>query len=256
MKDKNAAGILALFLGWLGIHRFYLGQTGLGIVYIMFFWFPLIWLIAFIDAIILFSMDQRRFDEKYNRQAAVYGGRPTDFERQRQHGRSANQPAGRQAQQPPQPASGKPAGRSNPYKKSGVEKFKDYDYAGAIEDFEKSLELVPRDVATHFNLACAYSLTENPEKSFYHLDQAVAAGFKDFNKIKEHHALAYLRIQPAFEIFEKNNFRLSKALPEHTIDLLDTHPDLLDQLKKLGELRERGLLTEQEFAEQKRKLLG
>jgi len=31
--------------------------------------------------------------------------------------------------------------------------------------------------------------------------------------------------------------------------------DLLDQLKKLGDLRERGLLTDEEFAIQKEKLL-
>jgi TM2 domain-containing membrane protein YozV len=31
MKDKKTAAILALFLGGLGIHRFYLGQTVKGI---------------------------------------------------------------------------------------------------------------------------------------------------------------------------------------------------------------------------------
>ena len=30
MKDKNVAGILALFLGWLGVHRFYLGRLFTG----------------------------------------------------------------------------------------------------------------------------------------------------------------------------------------------------------------------------------
>ena len=258
MKDKNAAGILALFLGWLGFHRFYLGQPGLGTVYLIFCWFPLIWLIAFVDAIVLFSMDQQKFDEKFNKaDAERYRRRDTDFERRpsqryQQRDERATQPA------PVQETLRKNGpSKPNPYKKTGLEKFKDFDYAGAIEDFEKSIELAPRDIATHFNLACVYSLTENAGKAFHHLDKAVAYGFRDFQKIKEHHALAYLRIQKSFENFEKNGYRLAqKSVPAEEENLLDTQPDLLDQLKKLGELREKGLLTEQEFADQKKKLLG
>lgn len=34
-KSKIAAGLLGIFLGSLGIHRFYLGYTGMGIVQIV-----------------------------------------------------------------------------------------------------------------------------------------------------------------------------------------------------------------------------
>ena len=54
----------------------------------------------------------------------------------------------------------RPRKRPNPYKKSGVEKYKEYEYEGAIEDFKKALEIDPKDIPTHFNIACAYSLTE------------------------------------------------------------------------------------------------
>jgi TM2 domain-containing membrane protein YozV len=30
-KSKIAAGLLGIFLGWLGIHRFYLGYNGIGV---------------------------------------------------------------------------------------------------------------------------------------------------------------------------------------------------------------------------------
>lgn len=33
-KSKVAAGVLAIFLGWLGIHKFYLGHVGKGILFI------------------------------------------------------------------------------------------------------------------------------------------------------------------------------------------------------------------------------
>jgi tetratricopeptide (TPR) repeat protein len=143
--------------------------------------------------------------------------------------------------------------KNNPFRSSGLQKFKDFDYEGAIEDFTKALQINNEDIAVHFNLACAYSLTEQKDKSFYHLDRAVALGFKDFEKIKTHDALAYIRIQDEFEDFEKNKFRLNGNQSTHRSGG-DTV--LLDQLAKLAELREKGLLTEEEFAFQKKKLLG
>jgi TM2 domain-containing membrane protein YozV len=258
MKDKNVAGILALFLGWVGIHRFYLGQVGLGILYAVFFWFPLVWLIAFIDAIVLFSMDPDVFNAKYNKQAWQQRPQQPDYERQRRTDfdrRDYRQ----QAPPPPTPPQRKPPiERPNPHKSAGLEKFKDYDYYGAIEDFKKSLEIAPQDIATHFNLACAYALIEDKEKSFRHLDRAVALGFRDFQRIKEHHALAFLRIQKEFESFEANGFRLSPVPVSKTDEdnLLASQPELLDRLKKLSEMREHGLLTQQEYDDQRQRLMG
>jgi TM2 domain-containing membrane protein YozV len=34
-KDRATAGVLAILLGWLGIHHFYLGNTTIGIVYLL-----------------------------------------------------------------------------------------------------------------------------------------------------------------------------------------------------------------------------
>ncbi len=85
------------------------------------------------------------------------------------------------------------------HKKQGLQKFKEYDYDGAIEDFETAILLDPKDISIHFNLACAYSLNENKKESLYHLEEAIKLGFKDFKKIESHDALAWLRIQPEFE---------------------------------------------------------
>lgn len=35
-KNKTTAGLLALFLGGLGVHKFYLGQTLAGVLYLLF----------------------------------------------------------------------------------------------------------------------------------------------------------------------------------------------------------------------------
>ncbi|MEM6377112.1 MAG: SHOCT domain-containing protein, partial [Bacteroidota bacterium] len=120
--------------------------------------------------------------------------------------------------------------------------------------------------ATHFNIACSYSLNEEVDHAFYHLDRAVALGFNDFRKIKEHDAFAYLRIQPGFESFENNKFQLQKSVPPQTAadqpendvpeeESLQLPNDLLEQLNKLNELKNKGLLTEEEFTVQKGKLL-
>lgn len=36
-RSKVAAALLAFFLGGFGVHKFYLGQVGLGILYLIFF---------------------------------------------------------------------------------------------------------------------------------------------------------------------------------------------------------------------------
>lgn len=265
-----------MFLGWAGIHRFYLGQVGLGIFYCVMMMTGISFILGLIDAVAFFLMDEEQFDRKYNR-ARRWENRRTDFDREDynrrrqyrdqryQEWRERQDARRKQYSNRPGPST-RTASKANPYKQSGIQKYKEYDYKGAIEDFEKALEIDERDIALHFNLACAYSLEENIEKSLFHLDKAVGYGFKDFDRIRKHDAFAFIRVQKEYAEFETNQFRLSASVPplpepepaekQEEEDLLSTQPDLLDQLKKLGDLREKGLLTEEEFASQKRKLLG
>ncbi len=185
------------------------------------------------------TRDNRRRERDYNRRS-----RQPEYQR----------PARRDYERPASKPTPKP--KSNPFKNSGIEKYKDYDYEGSIEDFNKALQINPKDIAVHFNLACAYSLTEQKEKAFEHLDKAAELGFTDFGKIKTHDALAYLRIQDEFEDFEKNSYRLGKKSRENNTGNIAESQNLLEQLKKLAELREQGLLTEEEFSLQKKRLLG
>lgn len=60
-KSKVAAGLLALFLGTLGIHRFYLGYTGVGLTMLLitllsaFILSPIVAVWALIEAIVIFT---------------------------------------------------------------------------------------------------------------------------------------------------------------------------------------------------------
>lgn len=67
-RNKVLAGLLAIFLGIIGIHKFYLGQTIWGIIYLIFCWTYIPSLLGFIEGIIYFCMSDEKFDEKYNNQ--------------------------------------------------------------------------------------------------------------------------------------------------------------------------------------------
>ena len=71
MKDKNVAAVLALFLGWIGVHKFYLGRIGAGIVYLVFFWTMIPALLGMIDFFVLALMDGDEFNRKYNGMLAM-----------------------------------------------------------------------------------------------------------------------------------------------------------------------------------------
>lgn len=267
MRNKTAAGLFAFFLGWAGVHRFYLGQVWLGILYVFLtlISFGIITgILGLIDAIVLLTMREEDFDRKYNSQSGMV--QPIYNQRAQQGYPPIAQPR-RGRSTPSTPGNMRTTKRDiqNPYKVNGIKKYKEFDLEGAIEDFKKGLEINPRDISLHFNLACAYSLTEQVDKAYMHIDRAVSLGFNDFEKIKTHDDLAYVRIQDRFEDFQKKGYRLElpatltadpqvpeipKEEPVHEIQ----DDVLLAQLKRLAELRDRGLLSEQEFAIEKRKL--
>jgi TM2 domain-containing membrane protein YozV len=66
MKNKIVAALLALFLGGLGFHRFYLGQIGLGILHLVFCWTFIPAFVGFVDGIVLLVMSEDKFNAKYN----------------------------------------------------------------------------------------------------------------------------------------------------------------------------------------------
>ena len=66
-KSKGIALLLCFFLGGLGIHQFYLGNTIQGVFYLLFSWTCIPSLIAIIDFIILLCMSESYFHQKYDR---------------------------------------------------------------------------------------------------------------------------------------------------------------------------------------------
>jgi len=65
-RNRTSAAIFALFLGGLGVHKFYLGQPGLGIVYLLFCWTLVPAFVGFIEGIIYLATSDEAFNAKYN----------------------------------------------------------------------------------------------------------------------------------------------------------------------------------------------
>lgn len=254
MKNKYIAAALAFLLGSFGVHKFYLREGGAGIFYIMLFvmtsrYFPVSAFLGMIDGMRYLTMSEREFDHKYNS-----GRRASEQPYQKRQRKKRTKEYYDYA--PPRQNKRLPRANrkavSNPFKKSGIKKYKEYDIEEAIIDFEKGLKLQPKDISLHFNLACAYSLLEDSDKVFYHIGKAVEYGFTDFQKIQTHDDLAYMRIQPEYEAFKKNGFKEAEAKSQEQ-EISDEL--LLEKLQKLVEMRNRGIVTEADFKVEKEKIL-
>lgn len=64
IKSRITGGVLALLLGGLGVHKFYCGDIGLGIVYLLFFWTAIPAIVGFIEGIIYLTCNS---DEEFTR---------------------------------------------------------------------------------------------------------------------------------------------------------------------------------------------
>ena len=65
-SKRVTAGILAILLGWLGVHKFYLGYTTAGIIELVLgFCFGIGWIIGIIEGIIYLTKSDEEFVRTY-----------------------------------------------------------------------------------------------------------------------------------------------------------------------------------------------
>ena len=66
-KGKVAAGILAILLGGIGAHKFYLGKWGWGILYLLFCWTYIPSIVGLIEGIIYLVSNEEDFARKHDK---------------------------------------------------------------------------------------------------------------------------------------------------------------------------------------------
>lgn len=65
-KSKTTAALLAIFLGGVGLHKFYLGNIGMGVLYLIFSPTLIPLIVGIVEGIQLLGMSEEAFAAKYN----------------------------------------------------------------------------------------------------------------------------------------------------------------------------------------------
>jgi tetratricopeptide (TPR) repeat protein len=238
MKQKGVAALLAFFFGFLGTHRYYLGQRFLGAIYFIIFLIgllitieesmPVIMLLpiflSFVDAIVFAAMPVEEFDARYNK-------------------RTSTAPNVKPVPRPSQSDDTYAA-----LKAEGIRLYGEQQYPQALEIFLEMVERRGLHPAVLFNIACCYSRMQEERLALHYLELAVRSGFKDVDRFQHHPALANLRDKPEFKDFVKTGYRLRE--PEQA-EIKETPEEIL----QLRHLYEKGILTAEEYEQQKEKML-
>jgi TM2 domain-containing membrane protein YozV len=64
-RNRVTAGLLAILLGDFGVHKFYLGDPGKGILYLVFFWTFIPGIIGIIEGIQYLTMSDVEFAHRF-----------------------------------------------------------------------------------------------------------------------------------------------------------------------------------------------
>ena len=64
VRNRVAAGVLAIMLGGIGVHKFYLGKIWQGLMFLLFFWTGIPALIGFVQGIIYLTQTDEEFCRK------------------------------------------------------------------------------------------------------------------------------------------------------------------------------------------------
>ena len=66
-RSRVVAALLGIILGGFGIHKFYLGKIGQGIIYLIFFWTAIPAIVGFVEGIWYLTMSDTDFQQRYPR---------------------------------------------------------------------------------------------------------------------------------------------------------------------------------------------
>ncbi len=284
MLNKTTAAFLAIFLGIFGTHQFYVGRQWQGVLQFGFFLFTLFmsmmgaaeellvlaWIFTavtpFLTGILWAVMPEQKWRQRYDADNAV--------------------------STIPAPGTNAAYSSSSDLKAEGIRYYRSADYDLAVEAFTEAVAADGTDPGSHFNLACSYAQLGRYPETLRHLELSVTFGLPKPQRIEKHPALGAIRKLPAFAKFRANNYRRQSyvsAAPSAEVDAgssdrpateaappreevfedfatppprreaptpeRDVNGDLLEQISRLRELHDAGVLTPREYRLQKERLL-
>lgn len=65
LKSKGTAAALAIFLGGIGIHKFYIGRPGWGVIYILFCWTFIPAILGLIEGLSYLTESPARWQKRF-----------------------------------------------------------------------------------------------------------------------------------------------------------------------------------------------
>ena len=252
----------AVLLGYVGVHRFTLGQWHLGLLFVFLFvisnamglWAPgfegLPWAtlaagVGYYEAYRFYRMTDEEFAERYLEEVEE----ATDVTGRYLAGTSAPHPRAVSAVSRRKLAA------------VAAERYEEYDFRAAADLYEEALELDLADGENRVLAARCYSLLEEAGPAYRHLRRAVQLRASNLELVADDAGFAWLRTREDFPERRRAGFAEVAVAPpggraeQDPPALPPRVGDVLDRLEQLGRLRSRGLLDDEEFAREKRRLL-
>lgn len=127
-----------------------------------------------------------------------------------------------------------------------LELYKSGEYAAALKATEEILLISPNNPFALANAARICSFLEDYEGGFTYLQRAYESGHPSLNKVLQSPDFNSLKSLPEYAEFIRNGFKKP---------LNSSVASIANELEKLASLKERGVLTEEEFQIQKQKIL-
>lgn len=247
--------VFALTLGWCGVHRFIMGQWQWGLAHIFMMvgsliiaeelgfmgnpWFTLSTVVAYYTAFRWWRMSNEEFADEYLE--------PVEEEVGGKYLKGT-------ATAHPKVISGKARRKILASAKTLYTKF---DYQGAAELYEDALDMDLSDGDSRVLAARCYSLLEDAESAYRHLRRAVLLKANNLDIISKDEGFAWLRMREDYTRRRRAGYGpVEPLVGTNTPPSLPPRQDnILERLEKLGELKERGLLDDDEFIREKKRLL-
>ncbi|MDT0646327.1 SHOCT domain-containing protein [Zunongwangia sp. F260] len=115
----------------------------------------------------------------------------------------------------------------------------------AIQSANTAVNLNNNFPLAYYRLATLHSIRSDKESAFLCLEKAVSLGYSNFDKLNKDPNLEWLRRRPEWEQFRTAGYKKTSS-----------NSGYINELNELSNLRDKGIITEDEFIAKKQRILN